>query len=158
MKTYENGDEQCDENGAQVKSDEISQVKSEAMTQSDEYCDGNVTQSHENKGHEHHLGDCLKFHSLQGDDCLPKKECVLCTCSECGVEKYKKILESKNPKILTSGDKISWKQWKNIQYEKDGVVRSKMGDQAETGTLHKLVDDYINHLDSMSLHQFNKLN
>ena len=31
---------------------------------------------------------CSKFHSFSTNECLPKKECVLRQCPDCGVEKY----------------------------------------------------------------------
>ena len=78
-------------------------------------------------------------------------------CGKCRVEKYQKLLEEKNPQINTCKENLVWKQWKNIPYTKNGVTKRKMGDEVNTGNLKRLVCDYSTHLDSMSLHQFNKI-
>ena len=99
----------------------------------------------------------LNFTVLKVIDSLPNKDCVMRRCTHCGINKYRQLIEKNNPQINTSTDELKWKLWENIPYEKDGEKRSKMGDKEHSGNAGKLVDDYMSHLDSMSLHQFNKI-
>ena len=83
--------------------------------------------------------------------------CVLRQCSECGIKKYRNLLEKEKTQIHTPTDDITWKQWKNVSYKKEGVIKRKMGNKVENGPLSKLVDDYLGQLENMSTHQFNKI-
>ena len=78
-------------------------------------------------------------------------------CSDCGVDKCRKIVEENNSELLQSTDKIQWKQWKNITYTKNNEEKHKMGDDIETGTNQTLFNSYMQQLHDMSLHQFNKV-
>ena len=78
---------------------------------SDEKCEwgdeyGMVDQNE--KGNHHHLGVCSKFHSLEGDDSLPNKDCVMRRCTHCGINKYRQLIEKNNPQINTSTDELKW--------------------------------------------------
>lgn len=163
-------DDYCDEKSDEKRSGSVCDVNK--FGPNDEYCDErNDERSDENyeKGDEYgmvdknqkenhdHLGECSKFHSLEGDDSLPNKEYIMRKCTHCGIDKYKKLIERNNPHICTSTDELKWKLWENIHYEKDGEKKSTMGDKEHHGDVCKLVNDYMDHLDSMSLHQFNKI-
>ena len=118
---------------------------------------GNYSENHDVKSDGNNKPDCSSFHTFDHPDELPQKKCVMRKCSDCGVEKYRRIVEQNNSELLQSTDKIQWKQWKNITYTKNEEEKHKMGDDIETGTNQTLFNSYMQQLQEMSLHQFNKV-
>lgn len=54
-------------------------------------------------------------------------------------------------------DTLQWKQWQNVPYVKSGIMKNRMGDKEHSGNLSYLVGKYMEQLNTMSIHQFNKI-
>ena len=87
---------------------------------------GNCSENHDVKSDGNNKSDCSSFHTFDHPDQLPQKKCVMRKCSDCGVEKYRRIVEQNNSALLQSNDKIQWKQWKNITNTKNDEEKHKM--------------------------------
>ena len=100
---------------------------------------------------------CDGFHQSANSDELPQRNCVLRQCTQCGTEKYKRMLRVKNRKLLNSKRYTQWTQWQNKKVFNGKKDVNRMLPTLHTGTLEDIFKEYIKQLKSISRHQFMKI-
>ena len=92
-------------------------------------------------------------------DEFPRKDCVFGRCDQCGVDKFKKILQKQNSDLIKSKRIVSWTQWENrtILRKKPKKPIKRMCHVKKKGTMKRMLNIYITKLEAMSFHQFNKI-
>ena len=81
-------------------------------------------------------------------------------CDSCGTANYRNTLIESNPDLMKKRGKVYWEQWALKELErmgKNGKPIKGMALEEHKGTYEEILNEYITQLDSMSLHQFNKL-
>ena len=109
---------------------------------------------------QHRDEDCSKACQDINKNELPHKDCVMRKCKSCGIDKYKRVLEEMNTDLLMKRGTVYWKQWKLLALERKsnkGKSIKRMGLQQFSGTYSKILEKYLSLLDTMSIHQFNKI-
>ena len=104
-------------------------------------------------------GECTETCTIHKDD-FPSKNCVMQKCDLCGTANYRNTLIESNPDLMKKRGKVYWKQWALKELErmgKNGKPIKRMALEEHKGTYEEILNEYITQLDSMSLHQFNKL-
>ena len=89
---------------------------------------------------------------------LPKKECALRNCKNCGVTAYERKIILNNRARMSLTKKVSWKQWEQVKYiNKNGKEKKKTDIVHHTGSVVNLMKCYFKQLKFMSAHQFFKI-
>ena len=89
---------------------------------------------------------------------LPKKECVLHNCENCGVTAYERKIILNSRARMSLLKKVSWKQWEQVKYiNKNGKEKKKTDIVHHMGLVVNLMKCYFKQLKFMSAHQFFKI-
>ena len=98
------------------------------------------------------------FHT--GIQQFPKMNCVNRKCGKCGIEILRQqinIAVSWIHNLSKTNDKLDIKFGKVIEWEEWGYVNKKLESITRRSTLRNLLDKYLTHLHSMSLHRFHDM-
>ena len=91
---------------------------------------------------------------------FPKMNCVNRKCNKCGIEMLRQrinIAVSRIHNLSESNDQLDIKFGKVIEWEEWGYVNKKLESIMRRSTLRNLLDKYLTHLHSMSLHRFHDM-
>ena len=89
---------------------------------------------------------------------LPKKDCVLRKCKDCGIMEYQKNIMIQNRVRIAQLKHVSWEQWGKVYYyNKKNKKQSRVDIIHYSGSIAKLLKLYFEQLKKMSMHQFCKI-
>ena len=89
---------------------------------------------------------------------LPRKECALRKCEQCGVTAYERKIILNNKARMSLLKNVSWKQWELVKYiNKNGKEKKKTEIVHHMGSVVNLMWCYFKQLREMSVHQFFKI-
>ena len=76
------------------------------------------------------------------------KTCIRHTCTECGMDKIRKIIETANEDLLRINKSITWHKWKTVE-GKSAPMKTQV-----KGTLHAGVNEFLTIVENLSQHLF----
>ena len=89
---------------------------------------------------------------------LPRKECTLRKCEQCGVTAYERKIILNNNTRMSLLKNVSWKQWELVKYiNKNGKEKKKTEIVHHMGSVVNLMCCYFKQLREMLVHQFFKI-
>ena len=103
----------------------------------------------------HNIGDCIDQSMCSYSGYFPKIQCILHTCDDCGVDKFKaKIVAANRGKLSDARERFLVKLWTTKTERKEGKLQSFLDWKFESCSYLQLINHLTQHIKSMAEHCF----